>query len=290
MLGAALRALPAFRGKGRLGLNIGRKIYGHYERGGTSLKTTTMRDGSILRLDLRSSFEERAFWTGEYDADVIRGLLTLLRPGDTVVDAGANIGFYAIPFGRRLRALNGRLYAFEPIPNNFERLQDAIRLNTVEHVTVAIEAALGEVSGTVAFHTQNEYGSETGNAIMIGAARPVRAADVVTAVTTLDEFAAERKITECRLIKIDIEGAELLALRGAERFITAARPYVYYELNVYWAREFGYEQSSLLDFAAAHDYATYQLVDGQFVPDSSPRAEVSNFLMVPPGERVPNIE
>jgi FkbM family methyltransferase len=282
-LAAVLRALPPFRGKGRLGIALGRRIYGHPERNDHSLKTVAMRDGSVLQFDVRSSFEERAFWTGEYDRAVIALLGSILQTGDTVIDVGANIGFYAVPLGRRLKSLAGRLYAFEPIDANYQRLRHVLTLNGLAGVVTAVRSALADRSGEIAFHTQNEWGSITGNAVMIGSANPVRPCDVTVQVDTLDHYSATNDLQACRLIKLDVEGAELLVLRGARDFIEKHLPIICYEYNEYWAREFFYDHRAILEFAKPFSYETFQFAGPKLVSNIEPLQEVSNFLMLPPG-------
>lgn len=281
-LAAMMRALPPFRGKGRLGIALSRRLYGHPERNDHSVKTITMRDGSVLRLDIRGSVEERAFWTGDYDLAVIAMLGGLLRTGDVVIDVGANIGFYSVPIGRRLKALAGRLYAFEPIASNYRRLQEALALNDLTSVATAVPSALADRSGDIEFHVQNEWGSSTGNAVMIGAANPVRPSDVTARVDTLDRYSAIHGLVACRLVKIDVEGAELLVLRGAREFIGKMRPFIYYEYNEYWAKEFSYDHRAILEFAQPFAYEIFQLAGSKLVRNVEPLQEVSNFLMVPP--------
>ncbi len=278
-----LRALPPFRGKGRLGIALGRRLYGHPERNDHSLKTVAMRDGSILQFDVRTSFEEQAFWTGEYDRGVIARLGGLLRAGDVVIDIGANIGFYAVPLGRRLKTLGGRLYAFEPIDANYQRLCRALDLNGLTDIVIAVQSALGDRNGEIQFHKQNEWGSSTGNAVMIGAANPVRPSDVLARVDTLDRYSVAHDLRACRLIKLDVEGAELLVLRGAREFIGNALPFICYEYNAYWAKEFSYDHRAILEFAKPFSYEIVQFAGSKLVRNLEPMQEVSNFLMVPAG-------
>src|SRR5687767_6694951 len=130
-LAAIARRLPRIRGKARIGARLARLLT-NFDSAEESLVTCTMRDRGVMRLDLRSRTEEWSFWTGEYESHAIKLLGGLLRPGDVVLDVGANIGFFSVPLGRILRASGGSLHAFEPVESNFKRLSDVIALNDLE--------------------------------------------------------------------------------------------------------------------------------------------------------------
>jgi FkbM family methyltransferase len=171
------------------------------------------------------------------DYDVYRTdehiLVGILRPGDTVVDVGANVGFLSLMAGR-LVGDQGRVYALEPHPSTFRYLVRNIRLNSLSNV-VPLKVAVGESRGTVRF-TDDEH--DDINRIDDEGAINVRLIDLDT-LFALDD----RRI---RLLKIDVEGAELHAIRGAIRMLRRV-DYVYIEIAEANCRKFGYSASQILD-------------------------------------------
>jgi hypothetical protein len=115
------RSTPYFRGKRRLGNMISRLLT-NFNSDQQCISTVKMQDGSWMQLDVRSRTEQRPYWTGYYDNDILARLSSCLKEKCVVFDVGAHIGFYSVALGRKLQALNGQLYAFEPVKSNFERL------------------------------------------------------------------------------------------------------------------------------------------------------------------------
>src|SRR4051794_32856271 len=96
-----LRSLPHFRGKGRIGGFI-QRLTTDPSQMADCLATFRMKNGALMRVDLRSYTERSSFWTGRYDNDIIARIGGCLRLGSVAFDVGANIGFYSIPLGKRL--------------------------------------------------------------------------------------------------------------------------------------------------------------------------------------------
>jgi FkbM family methyltransferase len=158
--------------------------------------------------------------TGIYDLTVSEILARLVRPGDTDIDAGANVGYMTV-----LTAIaagpSGRVVAWEPHPGLFDVLQRNVSsvCESYACAKVAIRnAALGETPGNVALIVPP--GMETNDGLSyIGTAAD---GDTVIPVysETLDEACAGESIA---VLKLDVEGAELQVLRGASRLLSEGR-------------------------------------------------------------------
>lgn len=283
-LAAAFRALPRVRGKGPVGAKLSRWLT-DVAAEDDCLVTFTMRDGSRMRVDLRSRTEIWAYWTGEYDYDIIRRLATCLTPGCVVFDVGANVGFYTVALARRLQALGGgALYAFEPVPTNFARLQEVVRLNALEDTVHPVNVALGDEEGAISLYMEDTNRASTGNAVLVkGTVGAEVTANTRAAITRLDALARERNIPSCRLIKIDVEGAELMFLRGGASFLRRCRPIIYGEFNAHWMRQFGHSFLDVAELMASWDYRFYQQVGrrARFVPLARPEPGTENVLLAP---------
>jgi FkbM family methyltransferase len=148
----------------------------------------------------------------------------VVKEGNVVLDLGANLGYFTL-LAAKLVGPAGRVYSFEPEPRNFGYLRRNVELNGYEQVT-AVQKAVSDRSGTVKLylcsydtghHTIQQYDG-------IRAYRPDLAGDrpefVEVDAVRLDDF-LERKITPIHVIKMDVEGAEMLALSGMEKLIKA---------------------------------------------------------------------
>ena len=124
------------------------------------------------------------------------------------LDCGAYIGESALIFEKEYNP--NKIYSFEPVPENFEFLLDTIKLNKLEKV-IPIDKGVGEKSHIAKFHSLgvSSYISEDGNAEM--------------ELISIDEFVIENKLS-VGLIKMDVEGYELEALKGARKTIQDAKP------------------------------------------------------------------
>lgn len=274
------RATPNFRGKGR----VARALHHRLRAGALAqdpMREVTMRDGSRARWDLRDDAEALACWLGEADDDV-RGALLAQVPRDAVVfDVGANVGWWTVPLARHLAPGGGRVVAFEPVPANRARLEWAIAANAVQaHVLVA-PVALGDKPGELGMWLKSEEtGAGSGTAALVTGDGE---AHLRVPVVTLDAWAAEQGITRCDLMKLDIEGAELMMLRGAERFIAATKPLIFGEFEAYWLSTFA---SSFLDVAAWAERMNYRMLRweaarGRFVPLGSVSVGIQDVLLAP---------
>ena len=234
ILAATFRFLPHFRGKQTLGVVLA-KLLTDYQRGEECLVTFSMGDGTIMRMDLRTTTAAWSFWTGRYDHRVIEHLSSYLRPGAAVLDVGAHIGFYSIPLARRLKDLGGTLFAFEPIVSNSQALQENVALNGLESVVHVFNVALGNEEGEICLHFRDFGVAPTGNAVIVtgrvGESFPPNA---TARITTLDALASTLDIRSCSLIKLDIEGYEHEFVKGAITFIERTRPVIYGEFSPYW--------------------------------------------------------
>jgi FkbM family methyltransferase len=146
----------------------------------------------------------------------------VIREGDVVVDLGANLGYFTL-LAAKLIGKRGRVYSFEPEPRNYHYLLKNIELNGYDNVS-AMQKAVSDRSGKVKLyvcaydsghHTINQYEG-------IKAYNPNFAGDkkdfVEVATVTLDEFFEGMK-QPISVIKMDVEGAEMLALSGMDRVV-----------------------------------------------------------------------
>src|SRR5260221_8576585 len=140
---------------------------------------------------------------GEYSEAEVDVFKFILRPGDVVIDAGANMGALTLPFSR-LVGETGSVIAFEPQRPMFYLLCGNLAINTIENVA-AIQAALGAAPGTILVPLLRPQGHYNFGGVSIGGPTgdPVR-------LRTIDQLG----LPALRLLKIDVEGAELGVIQG----------------------------------------------------------------------------
>jgi FkbM family methyltransferase len=163
--------------------------------------------------------------TGTYEPEVSATLRRLLRPGQTFVDIGANVGWFSL-LGASVVGPSGRVVAIEPNPQNVALLRKSAADNGFGNID-AVCVALGEAPGAVALETDGSNGRVV--PVAGPPERPVEAAFVV-ACWPLDTVLASVGAKQVDLIKLDVEGAEPLVLRGGAATIARDQPVIISEL------------------------------------------------------------
>lgn len=149
---------------------------------------------------------------GEYEPEVTE-IVDELLPGQSFVDLGAHIGYFTLLAARRVLP-TGRVIAFEPSFTTCEVLRRNIRLNGMDGQVTVVPSAIGEHSGVVSFMTSNgsTVSARVATTAETGPADDLNLAEVPA--ESLDAYFQQREWPPVHLIKMDIEGAELPALRG----------------------------------------------------------------------------
>jgi FkbM family methyltransferase len=137
---------------------------------------------------------------------------SVVRVGSTALDIGANVGAYALALGHWVGA-TGAVFAFEPAPAAFDGLTRHVHLNHLEHVVHPVHAAVAERPGRAGLILSTTAGESR-----LASADESHTTLPSVPITTIDEFCAAERLTP-DFIKIDVEGWELAALRGARQTI-----------------------------------------------------------------------
>ena len=172
---------------------------------------------------------------------------SLTHQGDTVMDVGANTGLWALGAAVRVGPL-GTVHAFEPVPTNFDRLTRNLKLNGFTNVTCQ-KFALSDNCGHTVFYAATDNNSGVGSLTPSGETdRPIE-----IEMTTVDDYCERHAITRVDLMKVDVEGAELLVFRGAERLLTSKEaPIIMFETDEVLTGRF--ESSSTIIKMLLHQY------------------------------------
>jgi FkbM family methyltransferase len=194
---------------------------------------------------------------GHYEQDEVAFVRRVLRPGDTAVDAGAHIGFFTVQMAAIVGA-TGRVYAFEPFDPNAELLERSIAENRFDDRVVFQRAAVGASSGTATLTFPVET-LNTGGAYLLHEGSAPLAGNQTQSVplVALDDLALQRPV---RFLKMDVEGAEPLVVRGAAALLRTDRPIVLSELHpTQLERASGTTASAFLDQMRALGYRAHRL-------------------------------
>ena len=221
---------------------------------------------------------------GIFESLIERCYTAELRLGSAAVDGGAHAGMHTAPMAH-LVGSGGRVLAFEPVPSLAAELRQQFAATPQVRV---YEMALSDREGTVSFqHIVNEPSLSSLFKRDLGSVYPdLETKELEVEQTTLDRFA---DVPVC-FIKLDLEGNDYLALRGAQALLERHRPLVAFECNRRdTAAQMGYDAAVFFGFFASVDYRLLDLFGRPFGPvefDLPWNArEVPHYVIAVPAER-----
>ncbi len=176
-----------------------------------------------IRIRLKTIYysrEVRKFWEPD-----VEPLKSLVRPGDIVVDLGANIGEYTFLLAS-LTGGQGKVYAVEPIPETFQVLSGVVKslgLRNVELFNCAVSDKDGTVRMEIPFH---QYGGKNFymSHIVTRQSSSNSLDDFEVSCRSIDSLLSNRLLDTVTFVKCDVEGHELAVLKGASQFLKRNRP------------------------------------------------------------------
>lgn len=201
-------------------------------------------------------------YLSSFEVNVRRYLCDTLKPGMTFMDVGANLGLHTV-LAAKLVGPSGRVFSFEPSRREFERLNENVRLNSMHNVTTH-RCAVSDRGGKVLLTVCDD---EFGGFNSIGTVSHPAARDHVShqeevGSICLDEFVDTNDIGNLDVVKIDVEGAEVLTLKGARKLLSgAASPKVLCELCDLTAAGLGVAACDVRKLLKEYGYSVYSLRD-----------------------------
>ncbi|MBX6313071.1 MAG: FkbM family methyltransferase [Isosphaeraceae bacterium] len=210
-------------------------------------------NGCRIPCDLRDEVQRQIWFLGAYEPVDSSLFVKLLRPGLTVIDAGANAGQYSLLAATAIGP-EGVVHAFEPIPATFERLARAVTDNGLANVRLN-QAALWHEATTLQLGLPADHLANSG-AFTVGAGGP---ATIEAPAVRLDDYVREQGLSRVDLIKMDIEGAEPYALAGARETLGRWRPLLLLEINPGTLADLGRSPEAIWSELAPFGYRAWKI-------------------------------
>ena len=263
---------------GRLGLRAGRKLLRTLRKLGDPAQRKLwvirfglpLRNAIFLNRQITVSIDGiRVFlfpqgatagdiWAGlRMERHEVSFILSVLEPGMIFFDVGANAGLFAISAGKKIGGKG--VFAFEPCSSTCDLLKQNLQLNSLAEVNV-VQSALGDkvCGGVLQLNARGRDGLNTLGQATHSDSKVVGQENV--RITTVDAFMKDHNIPRVDVMKVDIEGAELLMFRGARDLLARAdAPLILYEGFGSLTRGFGYHPVEILWFLESCGYSLYVL-------------------------------
>ncbi len=181
---------------------------------GPLLVSTTTRDGARFQCRLPDMIQTYLYLFGIWEPDLTAFITSRLRPGDTFVDVGANIGYHTLLAAKKL-AGEGRVVAIESSPKIFRLLGESLAENGSPSVVRAVNRAASDAVGELSLYEGPEQN------IGLSTTVPSRGlpSEGRVAAAPLGDLLLPEEMETARLVKIDVEGAEVAVLSGMNVFL-----------------------------------------------------------------------
>ena len=214
------------------------------------------------------------FDTGSYEENETKIIMECVNENDTILDIGANVGLYTILLNKYK---NCTTYSFEPIKYTFDLLNKNLAINGVNAKVYNI--GLSDKNKVENFYFNYKE-------IAASSMRDLREDNNVEIVKCdirkLDDFVAEENISNIDFIKIDVEGAELFALRGGVESIKQYKPIIFCEMLRKWAKKFDYHPNDIIELLKNIGYSCYAIKENTlgYISQVTDDTMETNFLFL----------
>jgi FkbM family methyltransferase len=189
---------------------------------------------------------------------------SFLKEGDVIIDVGANIGLFSL-LGAKYIGDHGWVHAFEPTRSTFKILEENIQLNMLKNIVphqVPLADGIKPIVMINPMKNNDKYYDAFNRIQEVEADEPN---DYIQYTKTFDEFVGENKLTRIDLVKVDIEGAELLFFKGAEQSLLKFKPKIIFEANENHCQAFNYKVIDVLIYIKELGYSLRQLNEEQWL-------------------------
>ena len=211
--------------------------------------------GARIAGDTQEVLQQHVYYFGVWEPNLTRWVGGRLRPGDTFVDVGANIGYFTL-LASKLVGPGGRVVAVEALRETFARLQENLARNRATNVR-ALNVAAAESEGTL--RAYQGPASHTGLATVVEDFGHSYEGEVPAA--PLASLLTDAELGSARVIKVDVEGSELGVARGLAGALARTRPdvEVVIELHPWPLGHLGHSPGDVIDVMAAAGFHAYAL-------------------------------
>ena len=217
----------------------------------------------------RSSVSNMLVFDGNYEINETNLVKELIKPDWTVIDIGANFGWYSIHFSR-LVGPRGKVFSFEPIPESYEELNSNMKLNSCQNMKI-FNTALGNREDIVSFGVPEIDGGLAASSQFLKCNKQIQ-----VSMRRLDDIVEEQNITNVDFIKVDIEGGELDMLHGAEKLLEQFKPNIMIEIVDVHCHRFGYSPNDVYQFLLSKGYSGL-FIGNQFTKEKT-NVEINELI------------
>lgn len=205
----------------------------------------------VIHPSKNACVDETIALQGYWEKELTEQLTKQIKPGDTFLDIGANIGYHSL-FVASLLKNTGQVHAFEPIPNLSTQIKESVEVNQFKNISVHNVGLGSEATETkIYLRDENMGGSSLSeykdlNLVSVSSTEKI-------SIVTLDSLLTPE--TRVNVIKIDVEGYEFEALKGAQALLKAQHPVIFMEFSpMFYKLDYAQKSDDLIKFLTGLGY------------------------------------
>ncbi|RYG54372.1 MAG: FkbM family methyltransferase [Chitinophagaceae bacterium] len=229
----------------------------------------------LLHTDTKKLIDARVVYTGDYEPGIKDVFKAIIKPGDTVLDIGANVGFHTLFFSE-LTGVQGRVFAFEPIPSNYQKLRANIALNEARNVR-ALSIALGNKNEVIEIFVDTTNDNP-------GSFNLFAKGELNTKIDCRrgDDVIASLELDRVDMMKVDVEGYEQFVLEGLQGMIGRYQPKIVFEFDKNYQLKHANDQFGVFHVLSPFGYRFFLIEDKGLLPFTYDEKLVSADILALP--------
>lgn len=193
----------------------------------------------------------RMFNLGSYEESEISLCLSLIKPGFTIFDVGANVGWFSLIISKNIP--NVSLHSFEPIPATFDNLNRNITLNGGFPIIKTYNLGFYSEDTNLKLFYDSECSGRTSAANLA----EIDVSEVTCSFKKMDSFVREMNIQQLDFVKCDVEGAEYFVYQGGIESLRKFKPIIFSEMLRKWSAKFNYHPNDIINFLSKIGYLCF---------------------------------
>ena len=243
-----------------------------------NLSFNTTYDSSLLiKVNLSDWIQQQIYFVDYSDLNGISYLKKQLKAGNVFIDIGANIGAYSL-IASKLVGSNGKVVSFEPVTSICKQLKQNIKLNNLTNIVVEPKAVFDKNTTLELFISDHQ---NMGMSSILHHSHETGEKQSVQAIT-IDEYVKIKSLLKIDFIKLDIEGAEINALRGMKQTILKFSPIILMEISDGILENSTTNSTVIYDFMNELNYTPYNInIKGEMLAFNANNANYHNYVFLP---------
>jgi FkbM family methyltransferase len=234
-----------------------------------------------MRVNPTEHIQQQLFWYGYYEKELGDLIRKTLKAGDVFIDIGANIGYFSLLAAKHQPT--AKIFSFEPVSSLFKQFEENISINGFKNI-IAVNAAVGERNDE-----REIYISGDDNKGMSSFEKPENYSGKTETVKVVefDDWVNKSGFYKIDLIKIDVEGSELFALKGMSETFKNFKPLIIIEINPQTFRHFNFTGTDILNYLNGFGFSSFLISKaGELISISEYIAEDTNNVLFVHRERM----